>query len=480
MNKKTVVFSLMFKLVERLGLKAIGLVISVVLARLLSPEDFGQIAIMMVFINLSQVLIHGGLNTALVQKKKPEESDYVTVLCISFGVAVVAVALLHIFAPAIGNFYESEGVVLPLRIYSISLLFGAFNSVQQARMQKEMRFRSMMICNLASTVAAGCLGIGLAYAGWGIWSLIVYYFGTVVLTSISMLLVERWIPRGRFSRKNAGELFSYGWKMMVSGLLCSIYNDVNSLLVGKKFSTTELGYYNRGQQFPQIISMTLDNAIQSVMLPTMAGSQDSRDEIRALLRRTLTMGALLILPTMIGLAVVSEPVIRIVLTEKWLPSLFFMQMICIADAKIPFTSAALTAIKATGRSDVYMRLETVRRVAMLLVLAGSFLLFDSVKVVAVGFTVSAWLDVVIVSIPAKRLFGYGLAEQIGDTWKIFLATFIMGAVVWAAGLLPVGIWAQLLIQIAVGIITYLTACALLKIEAFRYFLTIINSFTKKH
>lgn len=468
MESKKVISSLIYKFLERFSVKALGLVISIILARMLTPDDFGQVAILMIFINLSHTLIHSGFNTSLVQKKETEEIDYTTTFYISLVLAIIFIVILYLLAPIIGAFYESPSLVLPLRVYSLSLLFGAFNSVQQVRMQKKMRFRSMMICSLAATVISGVLGVVLAYLNAGIWALIAYYFSNVIATSVIMLFVEKWWPKLMFSVESAKSLFGFGWKILISSLLCSLYADVRSFIIGKKFSTDMLGYYTRGQQFPNIIAMTLDNSIQSVMLPALSSVQDTKFQLKAMLRKSLTMGAWLILPAMVGLAAISKSFVVVFLTEKWLPCVIFMQLICIAEAKIPFTSSNLIALKAMGRSDVYMKLEAVRRVVMLLILTVSIVAFDSVEAIAVGYIISNWADVFIVSIPMKKLLNYGLAEQAKDTWKIFAATALMGTSVYLAGFLPINDMVLILIQIGIGVIIYGTLCVVFKIETMSY------------
>jgi teichuronic acid exporter len=479
MDKGKVVSSLAFKFIERLAVKGIGLVISVLLARLLSPDDFGVVAIMTVFINLSQTLIQSGLNSALVQNKDVTDDDYSTVFYITFSLAVVFIVLLTVFAPLIGRYYENDTLVMPLRIYSLTLVFGAFNSVQVAKMQRNMRFKSMMLCTLSATIISGVIGVVLAYMNAGIWALITYYAAHVIVTSIAMLFVERWLPRKVFSVERAKVLFSFGWKMLVSSVLCSIYNDLRSLIIGKKFSTGDLGYYNRGQQFPNIISNTLDNSIQSVMFPTLASAQESPEKMKAMLRRSMSTGALIILPVMAGLAVIAEPFVRLLLTEKWLPCVVFMQLICIAEANIPFASSNLIAIKAMGRSDIYMKLEVIRRIAMLVVLAITVFCFHSVYAIAVGYLISAWLDVVIIALPMKRILNYSIIEQFTDNWKTFVATAVMGVVVILMGHIAINYILLMVAQIICGGIVYIFLCHALKIESYQYALQMVQKLGRR-
>lgn len=463
MDKKKVISSLIYKFIERLSVKGLGLVISILLARMLAPEAFGQIAIMSVFINLSQVIVEGGFTTALIQRKDVTERDYSTVFFINLALAIVCYVSLQIAAPWISAYYAQD-ITRPLQVYATTVFLGAFNALQLARMQKRMQFRRIMVCSLIATVISGVVGVTAAYCDFGLWALIIYHMTNSVIMCVTAAFAEKWLPKFEFSLHRSKLLFSYGWKIFVSAVLCSLYGDIRSLVIGKKFSGNDLAYYNRGQQFPQVISNTLDSAIQSVMFPTMASVQDEKSKLARMLRSAETMGAYVIIPMMFGLAAVSEAVVQLLLTEKWLPCVPYMQWLCIANAAVPIISSNLIAIKACGRSDIYMRLEMVRRLVMLMILLTSIIAFHSVEAIAVSFCVSNWLDAVISMAPAKRLIGYGIRAQFTDLWKILLASIVMFAVVQAMNILHWNSVLLLAAQIIVGVFVYLGLGFLFKVE----------------
>ena len=478
MDKKKVIASLVYKFIERLSVKGLGLVISIVLARLLAPEYFGQIAIMNVFINLSQVITESGFTTALIQRKDIQEQDYSTVFYINLALAAVCFVVLQVAAPLISGYYEQD-ITKPLQVYAITLFFHAFNALQMARMQKRMEFRKIMVCSLLATIISGAAGVVAAYCGMGLWALILYNMMNGIIVCFTAAFAEKWLPKLEFSLHRAKLLFSYGGKMFVSTVLCSLYNDIRSLVIGKKFSSDDLAYYNRGQQFPQVISNTLDSAIQSVMFPTMASVQDDEDQLRKMLRRAETMGAYVIIPIMFGLAAVSEAVVQILLTEKWLPCVPYMQWLCIANAAIPIMSSNLIAIKASGRSDLYMRLEMVRRVVMLAILLVSIFAFQTVEAIAIGFCVSSWVDAIITMLPAKRLVGYGIKAQFRELWKIILTAVAMFVAVWAMNCLT---WTSLVLlpaQILVGCGIYIGLGFVLKLEPQKELIQMISNAIRK-
>lgn len=464
MDKKKIISSLVYKLIERLSVKGLGLIISILLARMLAPEDFGQIAIMNVFINLSQVIVDGGFTTALIQRKDVTERDYSTVFFINLGLAIVCYVSLQIVAPWISVYYAQD-ITEPLQIYAITVFFAAFNALQLARMQKRMEFRKIMVCSLIATVLSGITGIAAAYCNFGLWALVVYNILNNVIVCITAAISEKWLPKFEFSLHRAKLLFSYGWKMFVSAILCSLYGDIRSLVIGKKYSGNDLAYYNRGQQFPQVISHTLDSAIQSVMFPTMASVQDEKNKLARMLRAAQTMGAYVIMPTMFGLAAVSEPVVRLLLTEKWLPCVPYMQWLCIANAAVPIISSNLIAIKASGRSDIYMKLEMIRRLVMLCILVVSVVAFRSVLAIAVSFCISNCLDALISMFPAKRLVGYGIMDQLKDLYRILIASIVMFVAVQLMNALP---WNSVILlgaQILTGAAVYVVLGCIMRIES---------------
>ena len=484
-NEKTVLSSLAYKFTERLAVKGIGLIISIVLARLLDPHVFGLLAILTVFIDLSTTFVQGGLNTALIQNRTADERDYSTVFYISLLIALIMTAVIYISAPFIAKYYGDSQLTVPLRVYSVSLIFGAFNSVQNARVTREMKFKQMMFCSLIATILSGIIGVYMAYRGYGLWALVVYNLSQTVVFCITLLIADKWFPKLMFSAARAKELCKYGWKMLVSSILCSIYADIRTLIIGKKFSTEDLAYYNRGEQFPGVIAGTLDTAIQSVMFPVLSAAQDSKALLRSILKRSVAIGVTVIFPTMMGLAAVSQPLVRVLLTDKWIDCVPYFQIICFAQASIPFSSSNLIAIKATGRSDVYMKLELIRRIIMMIILLISVLCFANVMSIAVGFTICAWIDVIVIIIAECRLVGYSLPEQLNDTWRSICAAVLMAIAIYFLNYLRLP--SQLLIlviQIITGVVLYVGISLLLKDTNILHIIndvkSVLKSVSKRH
>lgn len=479
-SKKVVASSMTYSVIISLISKALGLIISIVLARILSPNDFGIVAIVMAFVDISQTIITGGFKVALVQKKEVDDLDFSTVFIINLAVSVVMVVVLFFCAPVISQFYHSDLLVKIIQVYSFSLLFVPFSSVLSARLEKKMKFKELMLVNIVSSVISGAVGIVSAYLGLGVWSILLYYALHSLLCCAGMAIVQKWFPKLKFSLEKAKVLFSFGWKMLVSALLTAFYNNIRSIIIGKKYSEADLAYYDRGRQIPYIIATTLDNSIQNVMLPTISSVQEDKAKVKHMLSKTVKVSILLILPAMFGLLVIAEPLVKLLLTDKWLPCVPYLQLIAIAWATMPFSSANLVAIKALGKSNVYLTLEIVRRTIMIGILIISLVCFNSVIAVAIGFAISMWVDVIIIMIPVKRIIGYSLFDMFKDSWKTILSAVVMGGAVLGLSYIKINYIVLLLIQIAVGASIYLLLCKLLKNDVYLNIRLEVINFFKNH
>ena len=354
-SKSKIVSSLVWKLLERGGTQGIQLIIQIVLARLLLPEDFGTIAIVLVFINFARVFVDSGLNTALIQKKKADELDFSSVFYASLVIAVFLYIVIFFSAPFIAGYFEDSDLVQILRVLSLSLIIGAVNSIQDAFVSRNMMFKKLFYSSLGAVLVSGTIGIVAAYAGLGVWALVIQNILSQVTTTIILWFTIKWRPILKFSFERIKTLFSFGSKLLASSLLYTLYVDFRTLIIGKMYTSSSLGYYNRGQQIPSALVGSLNGSIQAVLFPTMSTLQDDKDGLKRAIRRSVKTSTFLIFPMMFGLAAVSEPVVKILLGTKWLPAVPFLQIFCLYYAFNPVHSAKQEAIKAIGRSDILLK-----------------------------------------------------------------------------------------------------------------------------
>ena len=462
MEKSKVIRSLIYKFTERFAAKLIGFVIQILLARLLAPELFGQVVLLQTVIDFFVLVIENGVNTSLIQSPKVSERDYFTVFVITLALTGATFLVMQAAAPLLADFYRSPGLTAPMRFYALSLLFSGFNSIQTARMQREMRFREMMFCNLSATVLAGTLGVVLAWRGAGIWALVGYSFAYIVFVCIFTFLVQRWVPHGGFSKESARRLGGYGLRMMAASAVENLYISLRPLIIGKFFSAAELGHYKQGQQFSHTISINMDAAIRQVMFPVLSRAHDEREKFIDIMRRMNKLGSFVIFPVMFGLSAVAKPLVPL------------LAILSIAEAQIPLTSANTVALKSLGRSDLYAKQEVLRRTLMVAVLVVSIVDFRSLTAIAIGYAASAWLDVFVTSLPIKKLLGYGALDQLRDVWKNGVSAALMFAAVRAVGLLPLPTALLLLVQVACGAAVYAALNLILKNDSLLYILSMLR------
>ena len=482
MDKKTgtgkVVSSLLYKFFERSGVQGIGFVISIIVARLVAPSDYGVLAIMNVFIALSAVFVQSGFNTSLVQNADVTEEDYSSVFYASMAVAVALYACLYFIAPVIARYYDADSFTAPFRVVTLMLIPGAINSIQVAKITRELQFKKLLISSLGGTLLSGVGGIYMAYRGYGIWALVVQQLTNITGTCIIMLFTVDWRPKAIFSLGRVKVLFAYGWKLLMAGLLDTLYQNLQNFIIGKKYSTGMLGYYNRGQQFPQTIISNINTTIQSVMLPVMSAEQKNEESLKAITRKSMIMGAFLVFPMMAGLAAVAKPLVILLLTEKWLPCVPFLQVMCITYAFWPIYGANLSAINAKGRSDIYLKLEIIKKVYGVAVLAFTVLYYDNALAIAIGTAAIAPIGVIVNALPGKKIIGYSLMEQLKDISPALLLSLLMFGAVQALGMLPLGVLPMLCMQVAAGIALYAGGAWIFRMEGLRGLCAIMKNLRK--
>lgn len=470
--KTKVLTSLLWRFMERSGTQGIQFIVSIVLARLLLPKDYGIIGLISVFMAVASVFIQSGFGTALIQKSEVDDEDYSSVFYLSLSVSTVLYLVLFYTAPLIAGFY-TEPILIPiLRILSLMLPLGAINTIQNAVLSRGMKFKKSFFVSLGGVFASGTVGIVMAYCGYGIWSLVFSQLSGQVISTIILLLTIRWRPRLMFSFEKLTELFRFGSKLLYSGLLDTTFNNLYPLIIGKLFDPAMLGYYNRGQSFPSLIVNNIDGTISGVMFPALTSCQNDRILLKKVVRRMIVTSTFLILPMMFGLAAVARPLVLLLLTEKWLPCVPFLQLSCITYALWPLHTANLQAINAIGRSDVFLKLEIIKKTLLIAVIVISFpfgvyaMVSGSAVVSLISTFVNAW--------PNRILLKYTYKEQWLDIMPSFLLSIAMSGVVMATALLPFSIGLVLLLQIVIGGTFYFAVAYFFKFECFDYLLNTIK------
>lgn len=472
-SRRQILSGLFWRYGERTCAQGVQFIVSIVIARILSPEDYGYVGLVTVFISILTVFVQSGLGNALVQKKDADEVDFSSVFFVNVALGVLLCIVLQIVAPVIASFYQAKELLTPvIRVLAFSLILASINSVQNAYVSRRMIFKKFFFATIIGTIISAFTGISAAYAGLGLWALVIQQLTNQTIDTIVLWLTVKWRPHRAFSLQRVKGLFSYGWKILCSGLIDTIYNNMYSLIIGKFYTSEELGYYNRGKSIPNLVITNINSSIQTVMFPAYSKVQSDLNLVKQMVQKSIRVGTYLIFPCMVGLGVVAKPLTVVLLTEKWLPAVIFMQFCCFIYAFWPIHTANLQAISAIGRSDVFLGLEIIKKVLGVLFLV--FTLRHGLIVMMIGRCVNTVIASVLNAFPNKRLLNYSYTEQLKDIMPNLLLSFVMGLLVYAVNFIPVGYLLQLVIQIFVGIFSYLGFSILFKVKGYGYVKSVLN------
>lgn len=480
-SKSKVMSSLFWKFAERIGAQGVNLIVSIVLARILAPEDYGAVALITIFITICNVFIENGFGTALIQNKDADDLDFSSVFYCNMLMSIVLYIIIFCISPLIAKFYGMAELTLMLRILGISILIAGLKSVQNAYVSRKMIFKKFFISTSVGTIGSAIVGIWMAYHGYGVWSLVAQQLINTTVDTIMLWITVRWRPIWAFSFERLKKLFKFGWKMLCSALIETVYNELYGLTIGKIYVPEQLGYYNRANQFPNLIATNIDGSISSVMLPALANEQENKEKVKSMMRRTIKTSSFLLFPMMVGLAVVAEPLIRLILTDKWLPAVPLMQLLCFSYIFWPIHTVNLQAISAMGRSDIYLKLEIIKKIIGIIALLISCPF--GVTIMVVMKIITSVISTFINSYPNKNLLNYTFKEQLKDIIPAFCLSLAMGVIVYIIGIIvnvsvlsSIKLLLLLVFQVVVGAIVYIGLAYFFKFESFTY---LINAIKKK-
>ena len=468
-----------WKLLESFLSKGVSMLVSIVLARILLPEDYGIIAFTSVFINLSDTLIQAGFATALIRKEKVDDRDYSTVLGISIIMAFFLYLIIFLSAPFISSFYKEPLLVKVLRVIALSLFFQAFASVRTAIVSREMKFRILFICSVISNILSGIIGIALAYLGFGVWALVFQQLAQQLILTFSLFIAVKMKVKFMIYKESAKELVPFSVKVLASSLLSFFSGSICNLVVGKTHSMTDLGYYEKGALFPQNISLYTFSAVSNVFLPVFSSVQNDKERLNNVFQRVLNVSAYIILPMMAGLCMVAEPLISVILTDKWLPAAWVLRWSCLYYAMTPMLLAHVQLHFAIGKSDTRIKVELYKLIVTVLALFVLVLLKLSINYVAAVMALIQLSTVIMITIETKKTIQFDTLLMVSNMSKTTMATLIMSFVVFMVGRIELINSLKLVIEIVVGGVTYLVASAVLKVSAFGEVVGLIRSIRER-
>ena len=477
MSSTNVITNFFWRFLERCGAQGVTFIVSIVLARLLDPTVYGTVALVTIFTTIMQVFVDSGMGNALIQKKDADDLDFSSVFYFNMAMCSVLYLIMFFAAPLIASFYRMPELTAIVRVLSFVVVISGVKNVQQAYVSRHLMFKRFFFSTLGGTIGAAVIGIAMAYLGFGVWALVAQMLFNAAVDTTILWITVKWRPKKMFSFQRLKSLFSYGWKLLASSLIDTVYNDLRQLIIGKKYSSGDLAYYNQGKKFPQLIVTNINTSIDSVLLPTMSKAQDDMAAVRSMTRRAIKTSTFLMMPAMIGLAVCAEPLVQLILTEKWLPCVLFLRIFCITYAFYPIHTANLNAIKAMGRSDLFLKLDIIKKTVGIIAIL--ITMGISVQAMAYSFLVTTILNQIINSWPNKKLLNYSYLEQVKDMMPQILLSLGMGAAIYAVSFLHLSASLTLLIQIPLGVLVYWSGSKIFHVESYTYIIEMVKNFKKR-
>lgn len=451
MNDKTKK-GLFWRSLEGVGVQGMQFVIQMVLARILMPADFGVVAILNIFVNLANTLVQNGLGAAIIQKKDPQKEDFATVFMIEIGISVFTYFLIFVGAPAIANYYENPDLVLYLRVFALTIIIGALGSMQTTVLRYKLNFKPSFIANFTGILFQGVSGIAMALMGFGVWSLIHSQIVFRIVTTVLLFAFARWTPKAWFSKKSFLELFSYSWKLTAGWIIGTIYQDIFAFVIGKVYDETTLGYYSKGNTIPNVINRVVTQVTTAVMFPVISKSQDNIEAVRKQTREMLGISAAMIFPVMAFVAGAANPIVRLILTDKWLPAVPIIQIFCISSSINVVSNANMQSFNAIGHSDVFFISEVIKRgITIILVIVLSHIDFH---LMLVGIAMMGFVSLAINGFFNVKHIDYHVGSYLADLLPSFVFSLILFGVTFACNLFIPRLIVCLGVQIVISIITY--------------------------
>lgn len=468
--QKSTLSGMFWKFSERIGAQFVSTIVAIVLARLLTAEDYSVISIVTIFFTFANVFISSGFNTALIQKKNSDIKDYSTVLYVSLAVSALLYAILFFTAPLIADIYGAPILTAVIRIMGITLIINAVKSVLCAYVSSTLQFRKFFYSTIIGTVISAVVGIVMALKGFGPWALVAQQMTNTCIDTLVLFLTTRVRFMLVFSFRRLRGLFNYSWKILVSSIISVIYEEINPLIIGIKFSGADLSYYTKGKSFPSLISNTISDTFSAVLFPVISKLQDDTEAVLRYTRRFMKVSSYLVFPLMVGFLAVSDNFVSVVLTDKWMPASIYIQIFCLSYMFNIIQNGNLQAIRAIGRSDIILILEVIKKSLYLLTIVLFVIFSDKPEMLAVTSIINTVIATLVNTFPNRKLIGYRYRMQILDLLPNLLTAAVMGAAVYAMNYIPMNRTLLLVLQVICGIVVYLLLSFVTKNENFKYFI----------
>ena len=470
--------SLFFRFSERILAQVTSLVVSIILARLLSPDDYGVISLIMILITICDILVTYGFGNALIQKKDADQIDFSSCFYASLAIAIGLYLILFFTAKHIATYFDVSILKPIIKIMGIRVVVGAYNTIQHAYVSRHMMFKKFFFSTLFGTLIAGLCAVFMAYKGFGIWALVANYLVNTFIDTIILSFTIKWRPIFAFSFDRVKSLFSFGWKILLSGLIGQISNEVRSIVIAKRYTSADLAFYNKGESFPKLFSTQINTTISSVLFPVISNSQDNPETMKRVVRRGIKTITFLMTPMLLGLAAIGEPFVTVLLTDKWLPAVPFIRVFCLVYLLKPFAQLGEAFLNGIGESGLILKIGIVNKTLSLslLIIAFSFGPFA----IAVSALMVEIVNTAFMVYYFHRLISYTIKEQFKDLAPIYFIGCVMFAGVYSLHFIPMHDLVTMITQIAIGGVVYISLAKVIKIDSLDYVIQLARHYLRKN
>jgi teichuronic acid exporter len=459
------IHALSWSFLEAVASRGVQFVIGIILARLLFPEQFGLIGMLTIFISVSQAFLDSGFGSALIQKREITQTDICSIFYFNILVGLLAAGLLCLVAPWIAVFYKQPILTSLMRALSLTIVINSFGMIQNTVLTRQINFKTLTKVNLIAGALSGIIGTTLAALGYGVWSLVVQQVSAALISTICLWSFNTWRPALIFSFNALREMFGFGSRLLFSGLLNQIFDNIYFVVIGRLFSAADLGYFTRAKTLNDLPTLTLSGMVGRVTFPVFSSIQDDPVRLKRGLKKALTVLVLVNFPMMIGLAIVARPLVLVLLTERWAACVPYLQLLCVASLLYPLQLMNLNVLQALGRSDLFLRLEIIKKVMIAINIAITWRW--GILAMIYGIIVNSIIAYYLNSYYTGILISYPLREQVMNLIPYFIVSIVMGIAVYAIGLLQYSHhWSMLLVQITAGIVIYIFLCRIFRLKAF--------------
>ena len=463
--KKDTTKGVFWSLIERFGTQGVQFLVMLVMARLLSPNDYGVVGMLVVFVSIAQAFVDGGFSQALIRKKNRTEVDNSTVFYFNIVVSVLIYLIFYLFAPFVSKFYNMPTLTPFMRVICLSIIINAFGVVQRALFNANIDFKAQAKASLIAIVISGVIGISLAFRGFGPWALVWQQLSNLVVNTLFLWIYSEWRPILAYSWKSFNELFSFGSKLLATSLLNAIYDNIQTIVIGKLYAAKSLGLYSRATHFADLPSQQFTSVFMRVTFPVLCKVQDDLDRLTSVYRRMLRVSVYIVFPLLIGMAAVAHPMIEVFLGKQWIECAYMLQIICFAKMWYPIHAINLDILQVSGRSDLFLKIEIYKKIVSLSLLA----LSAPFGIIAMCYSnlLSSLICLYINTYYSSKILGISLLSQLKDLFPTISLAIVMFAIVQIIMFFISNVFAQLIVGIIVGVVVYVSLSYILRFTEFK-------------